>query len=78
MLPKYEGHGGIIYFLISLNDSNEWQITNINVKIWNHTRATKLQITILAVNLYGLSRVASKTFMLDQAGRVNFDWLIYL
>ena len=73
--PEYEGHGGITYFLISLNDSN--QSTNVTRQSGNNQHQlknlksyTNYKVTVQAGNAYGLGSITSETFGTDEAGTV--------
>ena len=73
-MPEYEGHVGITYFLISLNDSNP--STNVTRQSGNQhqlknlTPYTNYKVTVQAGNAYGLGGITSKSFMTDEAGTV--------
>ena len=74
-MPEYEGHVGITYFLISLNDSNP--STNVTRQSGNQHQLknlkpyTNYKVTVQAGNAYGLGTITSKTFRTNQEGRVN-------
>ena len=72
-MPEYEGHGGITYFLISLNDSNPstnvtGQSGNNQHQLKNLKPYTNYKVTVQAGNAYGLGGITSETFRTDEAG----------
>ena len=74
-LPEYEGHVGITYFLISLNDSSLStnvirQSDNYQHQLNNLKPYTNYKVTVQAGNAYGLGSITSKTFRTDEAGTV--------
>ena len=73
-LPEYEGHGGITYFLISLNDFNP--STNVTRQSDNQHQLknlkpyTNYKVTVQAGNAYGLGGITSEIFRTEEAGTV--------